>query len=90
MGILAGLSFIIYLYVNIFVINKFQTQMIEKVPESSVRTIYTVIEHYGKKVLAKEMSEEQAKKEVLDQVQDIRLSDGSYFWIHNTKNKTIY
>ena len=89
MGILAGLSFIIYLYVNIFVINKFQTQMIEKVPESSVRTIYTVIEHYGKKVLAKEMSEEQAKKEVLDQVQDIRLSDGSYFWIHNTKNKMI-
>ena len=79
MGILAGLSFIIYLYVNIFVINTFQTQMIEKVPESSVKTIYSVIEQYGKKVLAKEMGEEQAQKEVLNQIQNIRLSDGSYF-----------
>ncbi|MBC7540945.1 MAG: cache domain-containing protein [Bacteriovorax sp.] len=89
MGILTGLSLIIYLYVNIFVINKFQTQMIERVPESSVRTIYSVIDHYGKKVLAKELSEEQAKKEVLNQIQNIRLNGGNYFWIHNLQNKMI-
>ncbi|MDO9182624.1 MAG: cache domain-containing protein [Bacteriovorax sp.] len=89
MGILSGLSLLIYLYVNFFVINKFQTQMIEKVPESSVRTIYSVIDNYGKKVLAKEMSEDQAKKEVLNQIQNIRLNGGNYFWIHNLKNIMI-
>lgn len=63
--------------------------MIERVPESSVKTIYSVIDLYGKKVLSKELTEEQAKKEVVNQIQNIRLSDGSYFWIHNIKNKMI-
>ncbi|NOT78934.1 MAG: methyl-accepting chemotaxis protein [Bacteriovoracaceae bacterium] len=89
MGILSGLSLIIYLYVNVFVINKFQTQMIQRVPESSVKTIYSVIEQYGKKIASKEMTEEQAKNEVLNQIKSIRLSDGNYFWIHNLKNVMV-
>ena len=63
--------------------------MIERVPESSVKTIYSVIENYGKRVLSKELTEEQAKKEVLSSIQNIRLPDGGYFWIHDLKNTMI-
>ena len=89
MGILSGLSLLIFLYVNFFVINKFETQMIQRVPESSVKTIFSVIDNYGKKVLSKEMNEEQAKKEVLNLIQKIRFNGEDYFWIHDIKNKMV-
>lgn len=63
--------------------------MIQRVPESSVRTIFSVIEDYGKKVDSKELTEEQAKSEVLKLTESIRLRDGTYFWIHNTENKMV-
>lgn len=89
MGILSGLSLVIYLYVNFFVINKFQRQMIESVPESSVRSIYSVIDQYGKKISAKEITEEDAKKEVMNLIKNLRLADGNYFWIHDLNNRMV-
>ena len=89
MGVLTGLSLVIFIYVNIFIINTFQNQMIQRVPESSVKTLYSVLEDYGNKVVSKELSEEDAKKAVLKLVETIRLSDGTYFWIHDTSNKMV-
>lgn len=89
MGILSGLSLVIFIYVNIFVINTFQNQMITKVPESTVKSIFSVLENYGKKIEAKEISEEAAKAEILKLIEGIRLSDGTYFWIHDTSNKMV-
>lgn len=89
MGILTGLSLVIFLYVNLFVINTFQDQMIQKVPESSVKSIYSVFEDFGKKINDKQITEDEAKKQILNLIAGIRLSDGTYFWIHDTSNKMI-
>lgn len=63
--------------------------MIQRVPESSVKTLYSVLEDYGNKVVSKELTEEEAKKAVLKLIETIRLSDGTYFWIHNTDNTMV-
>lgn len=88
-GMFTSLVLIIFLYINFFVLNRFERSMIEKVPETSVRTIYAVVESYAKKVENKEMTEEIAKKEVVNIIKNSLIDKDTYFWIHDINNKMI-
>lgn len=89
MSLIFFLLFSTYLFINFFILQTFKDQIVRQVPKSAVDTAYSIMESIAKDYNEKKLPEAEAKKLVKDIVKNLRLDDGSYFWIHNMDLKMV-
>jgi len=89
MAVVVGIILSIFLAVRFYVMTVFQEKMINQVPKSAVDTAYSIIESVAKEAQLKKLSQEEAQTQIKYIINNLRLEDGSYFWIHDLNLKMI-
>lgn len=89
MSLVLFISFSIYLIIRFYVLASFKDKMIKQVPKSAVETAYSIIDSTAKKFKDLGLSETEAQNEVRESIKNLRLEDGTYFWIHDLNLKMI-
>ena len=89
MLLLASTSLVVFLVIRLYVLSSVKDQLIKEVPKSAVETAYSIIESVAKEHAEKNLSDEEAQDEVKRIILNMRLSDGTYFWIHDMDLKMV-
>lgn len=89
MLLIIGISFATFLIMRFYVMNSFREKLIRQVPKSAVDTAYSIIESVTKQYDEKKLTKEAAQDEVKSIIENLRLDDGSYFWIHDLNFKMV-
>ncbi|MGZ3808817.1 MAG: cache domain-containing protein, partial [Bacteriovorax sp.] len=89
MAIIFGISLATFLVIRFYVMNSFREKLIRQVPKSAVDTAYSVIESVAKEYQEKKLTESAAQEQIKSIISNLRLDDGSYFWIHDLNLKMI-
>lgn len=89
MAIILGISLATFLVIRFYVMNSFREKLIRQVPKSAVDTAFTVIESVAKEYREKKLTESAAQEQIKSIISNLRLDDGSYFWIHDLNLRMI-
>lgn len=83
------INVVIFAFIKFYILNSFKEKLIKQVPKSAVETAYSIVASVAKDSAEKKLSEDDAKKAVIKIINQLRLEDGSYFWIHDLNVKMI-
>lgn len=89
MILLVGISLSVFLVVRFYVLNSFKDRLIKQVPKSAVETAFSIIDSIAKEAQEKKLSEAQAKEEIKKIINNLRLENNGYFWIHDLNLKMV-
>lgn len=89
MFLMSMTSLVIFLVIRLYILASIEDQLIKEVPKSAVETAYSIIESVAKEYEDKKLPILEAQSEVKRIIQNMRLSDGTYFWIHGMDLKMI-
>lgn len=89
MSLITLISLSTFLIIRFYIVPSFKNAMIKQVPKSAVDTAYSIIESVTKKSNENKLTEDEIKKEIKLLIQNLRLEDGSYFWIHDLELKMV-
>lgn len=89
MAIIIGISLSTFLVIRFYVMDSFKEKLIQQVPKSAVDTAYSIIESINKEHTENKLTEKAAQEKIMSIIKNLRLDDGSYFWIHDLNLKMV-
>jgi methyl-accepting chemotaxis protein len=84
-----GILIVIFLFINFYILAQFKDRLIQEVPKSSVNTAYGILDYYGHQESEHQLIKEEAQKLAREAIENLRLDDGSYFWIQDKNLKMV-
>ncbi|WP_371195745.1 methyl-accepting chemotaxis protein [Glaciecola sp. SC05] len=92
LNLMVGLIFIALMAISLSTLSSYRDKLVEtkkRETQSVVETAHSSVKSYYDRAQAGELSEEEAKKQALQLLNDLRYEDGNYYWVQDSFPRMI-